>query len=104
MPCWVTHEEAQLCGAFAPQLQGCLRSGHQVAAYRSSVPCLPPADMVVVGNSQDSMITGRTVQVSGEQVSAHIESMHRTRCNVTVQAACIRLAVTVQSQYSHNTV
>jgi hypothetical protein len=93
MPCWVRHEEAQLSGAFAPQLQGCLRSGPQAAACRSFVPCHPPAVMVVLGNSHDSMTTGRTVQVIGERVSPHSESMHQTRCNVTVRQHGIRAAV-----------
>jgi len=96
MPCWVRHQEAQLSGASAPQLQGCLPSGPQVATYRSSVPCLPPAVVVVLGNSHNSMITGRTVQVSGERESPQIESMHRTRCNVTFSQHDIRVAVTVQ--------
>jgi len=55
--------------------------------------------MGVLGNSHNSMISGNTVQMSGECVSPHLASTHSTRCNATVRQHGIRAAVTVQSRH-----
>lgn len=77
-----------------------MRPDLQAAACRSSEPCHPPALTVVLGNSHNSMILGKTVQVKCEQMSPHTHTLHPL--GAVSQSGS--MASRQQSQYSHNTV